>query len=115
MAILVDSMRQGVADGYKALALFGSLHTAAPSGQTAGAEVSGGSPAYARKSLTWTSGSTGTATSTAVFDVPSGTTVTNSGIYSAVTAGTYRDNAALTSQTFASQGTLTVNYTYTQL
>lgn len=114
MAILVDSMRQGTANGYTALAVAGSLHTAAPSGQTPGAEVSGGSPAYARKTLTWTAGSTGTGTASATFDVPSGTTVTNTGIYSATTAGTYRDNATLTSQTFSSQGTLTVNYTYTQ-
>lgn len=115
MAILVDSMRQLVANAYGANAPFGSLHTAAPSGQTPGAEVSGGAPAYARKALTWTSGSTGSITSTATYDVPSGVSVVAGGIQSAVTAGTYRDHVPLTTQAFASQGTLTVNYTYTQL
>lgn len=114
MAILVDSMRQLVANAYGTNATHGALHTAAPSGQTAGAEVSGGTPAYARKALTWSSGTTGTVTASATFDVPASTTVTHTGIWSALTAGTFRDSAAITSQTFASQGTLTVNYTYTQ-
>lgn len=113
MAIATDGMRQGVADGYKALAIAGSLHTADP-GTTGANEVSGGSPAYARKALTWTSGSTGTATSSAVFDVPTSTTPAWSGIWSATTAGTFRDKADIVDQTFSSQGTLTVNFTYTQ-
>lgn len=115
MAILVDSMRQLVANAYGTNAPFGSLRTAAPTGQTPGAEVTGGAPAYARKALSWSSGSTGTITASATYDVPSGTTVVAGGIESAVSAGTYRDHVPLTSQAFSSQGTLTVNYTYTQV
>lgn len=113
MAIATDGMRQIVANGYTAAALFGSLHSADP-GTTGTSEITGGSPAYARKSLTWTAGSTGTATATGVFDVASGTTPAWTGIWSAVTAGTFRDKADIVDQVFSSQGTLTVNYTYTQ-
>jgi hypothetical protein len=66
-----------------------SLHSAIPD-VTGSAELSGGSPAYARKSVTW-----GTATSgvlpqsgSAVFDVPSGTVVAV-GLWSAITAGDF--------------------------
>lgn len=113
MPIATDGMRQITANGYTAAAVAGSLHSATP-GTTGASEISGGTPAYARKSLTWTPGTTGTATATATFDVGSGTTVTHTGIWSATTAGTFRDSATLTSQTFSSQGTLQVNYTYTQ-
>lgn len=113
MAIATDGMRQTVANGYTAAAPYGSLHTADP-GTTGTNEVTGGSPAYARKSLTWTAGSTGTATASATFDVPASTTPSYTGIFSASTAGTFRDKADITDQAFASQGTLTVNYTYTQ-
>ncbi len=113
MPIAVDGTRQIVANAYTGAATHGSLHTANP-GTTGAAELTGGTPAYARKPLTWTAGTTGTATSTAIFDVPTGVTVTHTGVWSALTAGTYRDNADITDQTFSSQGTLTVNYTYTQ-
>lgn len=113
MPIRTDTMRQGVANGYTALATHGSLHTADP-GTTGTAEVTGGSPAYARKALAWTPGTTGTATASATFDVPSGITPSWTGIWSALTGGTFRDAADITDQAFASQGTLTVNYTYTQ-
>lgn len=113
MAIATDSMRQTVANGYTAAALYGSLHSADP-GTTGTNEISGGSPAYARKSLAWTAGSTGTATASAVFDVPAATTPSFTGIFSAASAGTFRDKADITDQAFSSQGTLTVNYTYTQ-
>lgn len=113
MPIATDGMRQIVANGYTAAALFGSLHSADP-GTTGTSEITGGSPAYARKSLTWTPGSTGTATASAVFDVASGVTPAWTGVWSAVTAGTFRDKADIVDQAFSSQGTLTVNYTYTQ-
>jgi hypothetical protein len=106
-------MRQIVANGYTAAALYGSLHSADP-GTSGANEITGGSPAYARKSLSWSAGSTGTATASATFDVASGVTPAWTGIWSAVTAGTFRDKADITDQAFASQGTLTVNYTYTQ-
>jgi hypothetical protein len=115
VTIATDGMRQHVVSGgsYVSQATHGSLHSADP-GTTGTSEISGGSPAYARKSLTWTAGSTGTATATGVFDVASGTTPAWTGIWNAVTAGTYRDKADIVDQAFSSQGTLTVNYTYTQ-
>lgn len=111
--IATDGMRQLVANGYTANAPYGSLHSADP-GTTGVSEISGGSPAYARKSLSWTAGSTGTATATAVFDVASGTTPSWTGIWSAATGGTFRDKADIVDQAFSSQGTLTVSYTFTQ-
>jgi hypothetical protein len=51
---------------------------------------------------------------TATFDIPSGATIVGIGLHTALTAGTYLDGATITSQAFASQGTLTVTFTYTQ-
>jgi len=86
-----------------------SLHTASPS--TTGAnEATGGSPAYARKAVTFNAGgaigplggtlqpaTTGVAWSSEVtFDVPAGS-YTHWGGWSASTAGTYRGGNTLSS------------------
>jgi len=114
MAIQTGTMKSILSDAYKGSALYGALTTTAP-GSSSGTEVSGGSPAYARKSLTWGSSSSGVVSATAVvFDVPTGTTVVGFQVHSAVTAGTYYDGVGITSQTFASQGTYTITPTYTQ-
>ena len=54
---------------------FMSLHTGYPA--TGGNEIAGGSPAYARKPITWGAAANGAiaATNQPVFDVPSGVTV----------------------------------------
>lgn len=72
-----------------------SLHTADP-GTTGASEATGGSPAYARKPVTFTAGSSdGTVSGTAVvFDVPAGT-YTHIGLFDSVTAGTFRGGQAL--------------------
>lgn len=114
MPIATDGMRQIVANGYTAAAVAGSIHTADP-GTTGASEATGGSPAYARKALTWTPGTTGTATASATYDLASGTTAAWGGIWSATTGGTFRDKVDIPDQTFASQGQLTVSYTFTQL
>jgi hypothetical protein len=96
-----------------------SLHTASPS--TTGAnEATGGSPAYARKSVTFNAAgaigplggtlqpaTTGVAWSSEVtFDVPAGT-YSHWGGWSASTAGTYRQgNTLSSSQVPGSQGTI---------
>lgn len=103
--------KTSLAAKYAADCLFGALSTTTPS-STAGTEVAGGSPAYARKSLSWTG--TNPITATPTFDVPAATTVVGFECYSLVTAGTYLDGATVTSQTFASQGTYAVTATYTQ-
>lgn len=114
MAIQVTATKNTLADAYTALCAYAALYSTAGT-STAGTELSGGSPAYARKALSWGAASGGVASATAVtFDVPSGATVAGAGFHSAVTAGSYRDGGALTSQAFASQGTYTLTCTYTQ-
>jgi hypothetical protein len=66
-----------------------SLHNGDPS--TTGAnEITGGSPAYARKAVTWNTAASGLRTNNGalVFDVPA-TTVLHVGLWSAITAGTF--------------------------
>jgi hypothetical protein len=89
-----------------------SLHTADPS--TTGAnEVSGGSPAYARKAVSFNAVGTDGVVETsadAVFDVPASTTVTYVGLWSASTGGTFLGSMAVSpSESFGSQGTFTLN------
>ena len=89
---------------------YASLHTADP-GTGGTSEVTGGSPAYARKALTWATAAThAKASSNAqVFDVPASTTITHLGYWSASSGGTFYGSRALdTDQTFATQGTYTV-------
>lgn len=79
-------------------------------GATAGTELTGGTPAYARV----TPATTGTGASRALaatFNVPSGATVAGWGAYDA--AGVYVDGGLLTSQPFASQGTYALTVTAT--
>jgi hypothetical protein len=102
MAISSNAMKSVLSDAYKAEAPYGALFTADP-GTTGSAtgEVTGGAPAYAR---------------TATFDVPSGTTVTYAGVCKTITATTadVRDRVSVTSQTFSTQGTYTVTFTFTE-
>lgn len=116
MAIATAQGRENLAVAYGVSATHAALFTADPgTSGTATGEVTGGAPAYARKALTWAPGTVdGVVTATAVFDVPSGTTVTYVGVASASTGSTILDKAAVTSQAFASQGTYTVTFTFTQ-
>lgn len=108
--------KDAIANFLAARGPYGACFTADPG--TAGNatnEVLGGSPAYARKSLGWStsSGGAGSITGTANFDIPAGTTVTYFGYCQSAVAGTNDvvDNVAVTSQPFASQGIYTVNAT----
>ncbi len=101
---MIDAERNAIADAEAGRLLFVSLHTASPS--TTGAnEVTGGSPAYARKAATWNASAGGTATANQVtFDVPAGT-YTHFGVWTALTAGTFRGgNPLAANQTISSQG-----------
>jgi hypothetical protein len=113
MAIQTTGEKNSLATKYGTDAAYGAIYTTAP-GASAGTEPSGGSPAYARKALTWGSASGGVVTATVTFDVPAGATIVGAGLHTAVTAGTYLDGAAVTSQAFALQGTYQVTFTYTQ-
>jgi hypothetical protein len=71
-----------------------------------GVELSGGSPAYARKAVTWTSPSGGTIRPNAdlTFDIPAGVTVAGWRGFSALTGGTNYGGQDLTAEAFANQG-----------
>lgn len=85
-----------------------SLHTDAV-GSGSGGEITGGTPAYARKAASWGSPATGSVAlnTQPVFDVPA-STVARVGFFSALTAGTYYGDAELTDEVFAAQGTYTI-------
>ena len=83
---------------------YASLHTGDPS--TTGAnEVSGGSPAYARKAVTFdAAAASARALNTDVtFDVPA-ETITYVGYWTAVTGGTFHGSDSVTSEDFGAQG-----------
>lgn len=84
------------------------LHTAVPSTAVPN-EVTGGSPAYARKANTYNAAAAGSLdnSNTPVFDVPGGVTITHVGFWSALTGGTLYGYAAVTNETFGAQGTYT--------
>lgn len=114
MAIQTTAMKNLLATAYGTNAAYAALYSTAP-GSSPGTELTGGSPAYARKALSWGSASGGVVSAPSVsFDVASGSTVAGAGVHSAVTAGTYYDGGSLTSQSFASQGTYSLTLTYTQ-
>lgn len=75
-----------------------------------GAELSGGSPAYARQAVTWADGADGIMSPNAdlEFDIPAGDSVAGWRGYSALTAGTDYGGEALTQEDYASQGTYTL-------
>lgn len=115
MSINGQSMRSALANAYGANAPFAALYSTA-GGASAGTELSGGAPAYARKAPAWSgAGSTNTNNATIpAFDVASGTTVAGAGFHSAASGGTYMDGGSVTSQTFSSQGSYTLSASYTQ-
>jgi len=92
-----------------ALAVFASLHTADP-GESGTNEVTGGTPAYARKAITWNAAANGSMddSNVPVFDVPPSTTVSYVGFWN--NAGTvFYGSANVTDEVFAGQGTYTLS------
>ncbi len=69
-------------------------------------ELTGGTPAYARKAIAFAAAVAGSMddTTAPTFDVPAGATVDYMGLYSALTAGTLLNVDDLTAETFAAQG-----------
>lgn len=113
MAIDATATKNALCSAYVALAERIGALTAMGSANAAGTEPSGGSPAYARKTLSWGSPSAGAVSATAaVIDIPSGATIVGVNLWTA--AAVHVDKASVTSQAFASQGTYTVTPTYTQ-
>lgn len=105
---LVDAGKNAVlSSGISAIAALGLGTNAVGSGSTG--EITGGSPAYARKAPTWGTPATGAVamTNQPVFDVPAGT-VARVMFFSALSAGTYLGDAELVDEVFAAQGTYTI-------
>jgi hypothetical protein len=98
---LLDSGKTGIA--------YLALHSGAV-GSGSGNEVSGGTPAYARKAASWGAAAGGvTALSAQVtFDVPAAASVTRVGYWSAVTGGTFLGDEDVTDESFGAQGTYTI-------
>lgn len=97
-------------DAVAADADYASLHTANP-GSTGASEVTGGSPAYARKTITWNAASGGNldSSNSPVFDIPAGTTVTHWGVWSAASGGTFLFGGSLSAnESYGSQGDYTL-------
>lgn len=73
-------------------------------------EVSGGTPAYARKSVTFSAAAEGSIDSSnqPVFDCPAGAVINYVGFFSAATSGTLLGIDPVTEETFGAQGTYTL-------
>jgi hypothetical protein len=88
--MLIAAVRNSMLDQLDTLATHASLHTAySASGAN---EVTGGSPAYARIARSWSAAASAAKAwaANAAFNVPAGTTVAFVGLWSALSAGTFR-------------------------
>jgi hypothetical protein len=117
MPIRTLAQRNALATAYGTAAPYGALFSGDP-GTTGAAtnELTGGSPAYARKAANWGAASNSAIVGgTEAFDVASGSTVAYHGLAVSSVPGTadVRDSVALTSQTFSSQGSYSVVPTFT--
>lgn len=102
--------KNAMLDALGALNTHAGLHTAQPSTGTPN-EVTGGSPAYARKAISYNAAAAGSMDSSnaPVFDVPAGTTVTHVGFWSASSGGTLYAWSDVTDEVFGAQGTYTLS------
>jgi hypothetical protein len=108
---LTSATRDTMLDQLSTLATHASLHTADP-GSTGTSEVAGGS--YARVPITWSASSGGTKniTGAVTLQVPTGTTITHFGMWSALSAGTFRGGGSLSaSQSYPTGGTYDLTIT----
>ncbi len=113
---LSDAGRNNAVNGLATTAVYMSMHSADP-GTTGASEITGGSPAYARKAVTWGAASSGTRNMSAavVFDIPSGSNVSHYGLWTAATGGVFQGGDSLRDgsnnpvvESFSGQGTYTV-------
>ena len=112
-----DTGRGWAADGIAAQVDFLALHTGDP-GTTGTNEATGGSPAYARKGITWAAASGGQriSSNSQTFDVPAGTYLAI-GYWDAVTTGNFGGWAPLGGQspqvgTAANTGDVITSYAH---
>lgn len=96
-------------DAVGALGGWLSLHTADP-GTTGAAELTGGSPAYARKQTAWGSAAGGVKTGSAqTLDIPSAKTIGWYGVWTAASGGTWITGGPL--RNAANTANITESYT----
>lgn len=115
MAIAVATTRQSLANAYMGLGTWIGVATGDPgTTSTPSNEAAGGSPAYARKQTTWTSGSGGVVNGSAVTIDVAAATYTYILLASAQTGANMIDKAAVTSVVMSAQGQIVVTPTYTQ-
>ncbi len=108
---LNDTAKNAMLDHLASLITHAGLHTDVV-GSGSGGEVTGGSPAYARKAITWSAAAAGVLAKNAtdpVFDIPAGTTVRRLGFWGALTTGTFYGDAELVDEVYAGQGTYTLD------
>jgi len=105
MGTFTTTAKNTMLDAERTNCAYASLHTDDP-GTDGSNEVSGGSPAYARKAVTFNAASSGSSAlnSDVTFDVPSSTTVKYVGYWTASTGGTFQGSDAVTNETFSAQG-----------
>lgn len=84
---IIDNGRHVALDALAAAITRVSAHNGNPGGSGTANELTGGTPAYARKAITWAAAASGQVASNAsvVFDVPAGSNVTHFGFWN--TAG----------------------------
>lgn len=113
MAIRTLQARQAEAAAYAAQALYAFMCQGDPgTGSTVANEAAGGSPAYARKALTWSAPDINAqVTATVTFDVPAGT-YTYAGVATTASGATQFDSGAIASVTYASQAQHTLTLTF---
>lgn len=104
---LSTTAKNAALDALAALIDQASLHTGDPGAAGTSNEVSGGSPAYSRETISWNAAASGNLDNNAnpVFDVPAGTTVSWFGLWD---GAVFMGAGQVTSEVFASQGTYTL-------
>lgn len=112
MPITIDATKSSLASSYAALATHAAAHSASPA--TSGNEVTG--TGSARGAITWGSPTNGVISGTATVTLPTaGGTLASIGLWSALTAGTFRDGQVdVTDVVYPGPGTALVTVTYTQ-
>lgn len=115
MAIAVATTRQALATYYGTLGNYIGAHTGDPGTTSSPAnEVTGGSPAYARKATAWSNSTGGVINGTAVtIDTPAGT-ITHISLCSAVSGNNMVDKSDIVDVVMSAQGQIVVTPTYTQ-
>lgn len=107
---LLDSLKNPMLETAATLVGYVSLHSGAP-GRDGANELSGGSPAYRRKAITWdraASGSLSDSSNGIDFDVPAGARVVAVGLWSTESSGTFYGFGAVDEETYNRQGTYTL-------